>query len=134
MIRKYAITTIFLCLIFSATAQIGSVNLDTGWKCKNAGKTKSTGEQISRPDYALGDWLPATVPGTVLTTLINNKLMPDPFYGMNNEQIPDIFTTGAGYYTYWFVTDFKTTPAIVDQQTWLHFRGVNYSCDIYLNG
>ncbi|MFI5194051.1 MAG: glycosyl hydrolase 2 galactose-binding domain-containing protein [Chitinophagales bacterium] len=134
MIRKNALTAISLCFIFSATAQIGSIDLDSGWKCNNAGKTESTGEQISRPDYALRDWMPATVPGTVLTTLINNKLMPDPFYGMNNEQIPDIFTTGRGYYTYWFATDFKTSPTKGDQQTWLHFRGVNYGCDIYING
>src|SRR5665213_613642 len=134
MIRKNAITAIFLCFIFSATAQIGSTDLDAGWTCKNAGKTESTGEQISRPDYALHDWLPATVPGTVLTSLIDDKLMPDPFYGMNNEQIPDIFTTGRGYYTYWFATDFKTFPTKKDQQTWLHFRGMNYGCDIYLNG
>ncbi|MDP4129148.1 MAG: glycoside hydrolase family 2 TIM barrel-domain containing protein [Bacteroidota bacterium] len=134
MIRKNAITAIFLCFIFSATAQIGWKDLNAGWKCKSADKLGNSGEQISRPDYALHDWMPATVPGTVLTTLINNKLMPDPFFGMNNEQIPDIYTAGRGYYTYWFTTDFKTPPTKGDQQTWLHFRGVNYGCDIYLNG
>src|SRR6202012_3093189 len=73
------------------------------------------------------------VPGTVLTTLINNHLAPDPFFGLNNKTIPDIYTTGRDYYTYWFVRDFKQT-ADKGQQVWLDFRGVNYSCDVWLNG
>jgi hypothetical protein len=39
--------------------------------------------------------------------MLANKEIPDPFYGMNNEQIPDIYKTGRDYYTYWFVKNFK---------------------------
>ena len=78
--------------------------------------------------------MPATVPGTVLTTLLNNKQIPDPFIGMNNEQIPDIYKTGNAYYTYWFVKDFTEAAPATAGQVYLHLRGVNYSCDIYLNG
>lgn len=60
--------------------------------------------------------------------------MPDPFYGMNNEKIPDIYFTGRDYYTYWFIKDFKEKMPVSDEQVWLKFRGVNYSCDIFLNG
>ena len=63
--------------------------------------------KISLPSYKLKGFMPATVPGTVLTTMLNNKLIPDPFYGMNNEKIPDIYNTGRDYYTYWFVKDFS---------------------------
>lgn len=77
--------------------------------------------------------MPATVPGTVLTTLLNNKKIPDPFYGMNNELIPDIYKVGNRFYTYWFIKDFKE-KAVKEQQVYIDFRGVNYSCEIYLNG
>ena len=77
--------------------------------------------------------MPATVPGTVLTTLLNNNKVPDPFYGMNNKYIRDIYETGNAYYTYWFVKDFKET-AHGEELVWLHLRGVNYKCDVYLNG
>ena len=76
----------------------------------------------------------ATVPGTVLTTMLNNKMIPDPFYGMNNEKIPDIYNVGSDYYTYWFVKDFSEKITNADEQVWLHFRGINYSCNIFLNG
>ncbi|WP_315822897.1 glycosyl hydrolase 2 galactose-binding domain-containing protein [Paraflavitalea speifideaquila] len=53
---------------------------------------------------------------------------------MNNELIPDIYTTGREYYTYWFVKDFKEAYPVTGQQVWLQFRGVNYACDVFLNG
>ena len=73
------------------------------------------------PDMA--GWLIATVPGTVLTTLINNKVMPDPYFGMNNATIPDVYTEGRDYYTYWFFTRFSTESIDSTKQVWLNFRG-----------
>lgn len=107
--------------------------LNTAWKCAPVGSIKTDGYKLSSGDYDTNNWMPATVPGTVLTTLLNNKMIPDPFFGMNNEQIPDIYKTGRDYYTYWFVKDFHE-KASLDEQVYLNFRGVNYSCDIYLNG
>ncbi|MGA9119061.1 MAG: sugar-binding domain-containing protein [Bacteroidota bacterium] len=108
--------------------------LDSGWVCMNIKDVKSTGEELSDPSRALTGWLPATVPGTVLTTMLNNGLVPDPFYGMNNLRIPDIYETGRDYYTYWFAKDFRVDSPAGGRQVWLRFRGVNYGCDIYLNG
>ena len=81
--------------------------LNSGWLCKNIKDVKSTGEELSRTSDSLINWMPATVPGTVLTTLLNNKLVPNPFYGMNNKKIPDIYDAGREYYTYWFVKNFQ---------------------------
>ncbi len=107
--------------------------LNEGWLCRQQSKTKATGENLSNPGTTLNQWLPATVPGTVLTTLLNNKLAPDLFYGMNNEHIPDIGEVGAAAYTYWFVKDFSE-KSVAGKQVWLHFRGINYAADFYLNG
>ncbi|MDP4185954.1 MAG: glycoside hydrolase family 2 TIM barrel-domain containing protein, partial [Bacteroidota bacterium] len=108
--------------------------LNQGWKCSPVSAIKENGTDISVPSYSLEKWMPATVPGTVLTTLLNNKKVPDPFYGMNNKNIPDIYQTGREHYTYWFAKDFNENSPATGQQIWLHFRGVNYGCDIYLNG
>lgn len=107
--------------------------LNTGWRCNPVGKTTDAGSAISTPTYALTGWQPAVVPGTVLTTMLANKQVPDPFYGMNNEAIPDIYRTGRDYYTYWFVNEFADRPK-PGEQVWLNFRGINYSCDVFLNG
>jgi hypothetical protein len=74
------------------------------------------------------------VPGTVLTTLLNNKQIPDPFFGLNNNLIPDVYTTGRDYYTYWFYNEFEIPATGEGQEVWLNFRGINYFAEIFLNG
>ncbi|HEX3009834.1 MAG TPA: beta-glycosidase, partial [Bacteroidales bacterium] len=111
-----------------------SYELNSGWYGINVAKVKDPGEKLSSPAYKLSGWIPATVPGTVLTTLLNNKLVPDPFYGMNNNKIADIYFTGRDHYTYWFVKDFSEKENKSGEQVWLDFRGINYSCDVFLNG
>ena len=134
MINK--LLSIVFCLVcgMSFSYAQNSYELNKNWQCINISKVKVNGEKLSDPAYKLSGWLQATVPGTVLTTMLNNKLVPDPFFGMNNKKIPDIYFTGRDYYTYWFVTDFKEKSSTSNELTWLNLRGVNYSCDIYLNG
>ena len=139
MAKKYLLTGFLSVFSFYLLLAQDSYELQSGWKCQAIGKVKADGVRISQPKFAIRGWLEATVPGTVLTTLINNHLEPDPFYGMNNQKIPDIYTTGRDNYTYWFVRDFKepspgSAGAHPGEQVWLHFRGVNYGCDIWLNG
>jgi mannosylglycoprotein endo-beta-mannosidase len=125
-----------LVLLLSVTSLFAQSNyeLNSGWKCAPIGSVKDNGAALSTTAFDTGGWMPATVPGTVLTTLLNNQKIPDPFWGMNNERIADIYKTGSNYYTYWFTKDFKELPAQNGGQVYLNFRGVNYSCDIYLNG
>src|ERR1700754_1437554 len=132
---KRIISTGLILLTFSFLLQAESpYELNSGWKCQAIGKVKADGAKLSAPDFSTKGWLDATVPGTVLTTLINDHLEPDPFFGMNNDKIPDIYTTGRDHYTYWFVKDFTEVKPSKASQVWLNFRGVNYSCDVWLNG
>ncbi|MCB0475280.1 MAG: hypothetical protein KDC69_06365, partial [Flavobacteriaceae bacterium] len=107
MIRtlKISLAALFMLFILSIHAQ-NSYELNSGWYCTPINSVKSSGEVISLPGFSIKTWKPATVPGTVLTTQLNNGEVPDPFYGMNNEKIPDIYHVGNDYYTYWFVKDF----------------------------
>lgn len=51
----------------------------------------------------------------MLGTLLKNKLIPDPFYGLNNQAIVDIADAGREYYTFWFFTTFQCAPVQMDQ-------------------
>jgi len=132
------LTKALLLLLLITTIQYGyaqtSYELNSGWKFKAIGSVVAKGEAISINGYALSDWQPAVVPGTVLTSQIKNKQVPDPFYGMSNKLIPDIYKTGRDYYTYWFVKDFKEAKPQGDNQVYLNLRGVNYSYNVFLNG
>ncbi len=111
-----------------------TLSLAGGWVCKNIQEVRITGERLTKNGIEVKGWMPALVPGTVLTTLISNGIMPDPFYGMNGREIPDIYEKGNDFYTYWFYKEFKISVPENEGQVWLHLRGVNYSCDVFLNG
>ncbi|TSD66452.1 glycosyl hydrolase [Inquilinus sp. KBS0705] len=128
--------------ILAAIAQIISTSvqaqttyeLNSGWKCAPIANVKESSSQVSNSAFSTTNWMDAVVPGTVLTSLVAQNKFPDPFYGMNNEQIPDIYKTGSDYYTYWFTTNFKQAIPGDGKQVYINFRGVNYSYNVFLNG
>ena len=108
--------------------------LHDNWEAKRAADITADGCMITGGEFKMEGWTEAVVPGTILTTLLKNKQIPDPFFGMNNNLIPDVYDTGRDYYTYWFYNEFQA-PEITDgQEVWLNFRGINYFADIFLNG
>lgn len=120
----------FITLFLSAQV----TSLTSGWRAKKASEVNIDGCHLTMEDPDNAGWINATVPGTVLTTLVNNGLMPDPWYGKNNEQIPDVWSEGRDFYTYWFFTRFSSESLDATRQVWLSFRGINYRAEIYLNG
>jgi mannosylglycoprotein endo-beta-mannosidase len=110
--------------------------LDSGWVAQKASALSLTGSEISAANAATANWMPAVVPGTVLTTLVHNGVYPDPYYGTNNAAnvIPDIYNVGRDFYTYWFSTTFELPALPAQSRAWLKLRGINYSADVYLNG
>lgn len=108
------------------------------WKIRKAGDVKGGGAVLSKADYRSNDWYPAIVPGTVLNTLVSNKVYPEPYYGDNNRKernlIPDISQAGRDFYNYWFRTEFSVPAAFAGKRIWLKFHGINYRSEIWLNG
>jgi len=101
-----------------------------GWKLAATPDVKGSGEELSRPGYAPKDWLSATVPGTVLTTMIDRGIYPDPDYGLNNLAIPESLANQS----YWYRVEFKSPAQGTGQKLTLTFEGVNYAAEVWLNG
>ena len=106
MMRKLLLFSVLLFLYTTVNAQV--TVLSFGWKAIKASEITVDGCALTDTLPDLSGWLDAYVPGTVLTTLLNNNRIPDPYYGMNNESIPDISEVGRDYYTYWFFNRFNT--------------------------
>ena len=111
---------------------------DFVWKMYKAGDVKESAEKISQPGYSTSQWLPAIVPGTVLNSLVHNKVYPEPYYGMNNKLdkniIPDLAKVGRDFYTYWFRTEFNVPQSYQGKVVWLQVDGINYRAEIWVNG
>ena len=109
------------------------------WKMQQIGKVTDTPEAVSSPGYDDSAWMSAIVPGTVLHSLVENGVYPDPYHGDNNKLdnglIPDLAKAGRDFYAYWFRTK-VTFPAGDDPglHTWFQFDGVNYHTEVWLNG
>jgi hypothetical protein len=104
--------------------------LQGGWKLAAAPEVKATGAEISTRGFATEHWLVATVPGTVLTTMIDRGIYPDPDYGLNNLAIPE----SLAHQDYWYRAEFHGPSAASGQRLTLTFEGVNYAAEVWLNG
>ena len=104
--------------------------LEGGWKLAAAPDVKAGGEEISKAGFQTKDWLAATVPGTVLTTMIDRGIYPDPDYGLNNLAIPE----SLAHRDYWYRVEFKAPQAARGRRLTLTFEGVNYAAEVWLNG
>src|SRR3569833_1466273 len=68
----------------------GTVPLESGWALTMQDWAPSTdGAVRSGANVDTRGWLPATVPGTVLASLVEQGQLPDPVFGMNNMHIPE---------------------------------------------
>ncbi len=93
--------------------------------------SRQKGRKISRPGFNDKDWLPATVPGTVLTSYLNLGAVPDPYYADQRFQVSDAFFTANDF---WY-RDTLTVPAsYTGRRVWLNFDGINWKADIFVNG
>ncbi|WP_455633637.1 glycosyl hydrolase 2 galactose-binding domain-containing protein, partial [Parabacteroides sp.] len=108
--------------------------IHSDWYARKANEVKMDGNRLSAVPLDKTGWLPARVPGTVLTTLLENGLYPAPEFGLNNNLIPDIHEVGNDFYTYWFTRQFTINDLPEGRTVWLNFRGINYKAEIFLNG
>ena len=108
------------------------VELAAGWQMQFATKVPQTGAQIATAGFKTGGWYAATVPGTVLTTLVNNHVYPEPLYGENIR--PDVIPESLAHQAYWYRTTIAIPRAYKGHHIWLNFDGINFSAEVWVNG
>jgi len=107
----------------------------------------SSGEAISTPGFAAKGWHSAEIPGTVVGALVTDKTLPDPNYAMNLKSFPGVVLDGEEPFSnrdmpadspfrcsHWFRMEFATPREYINKQAWLHFLGINYRANIWVNG
>jgi hypothetical protein len=104
--------------------------LASGWSMIPVPRITAEGGTISQANFSVRDWMQATVPGTVLTTMIDRGVYPDPDYGLNNLAIPETLNKQ----DYWYRVEFHAPKAIRGRRLTLTFEGINYAAAVWLNG
>ncbi|HEY3706395.1 MAG TPA: discoidin domain-containing protein [Terracidiphilus sp.] len=109
----------------------GSLTLTRGaWRLERAAQVQASGEEISQAAFADQSWMVATVPGTVLTSYLNDGAIADPNFGENQYVISDSFFTS----DFWYRNEFTAPALSPGRHAWLNFDGINWKAEIYLNG
>jgi beta-galactosidase/beta-glucuronidase len=109
----------------------GSLALTRGaWRLQRASEVTATGEALSQAGFADKDWLVATVPGTALTSYLNDGAIADPNFGENQYAISDSYFTA----DFWYRDEFTAPAMAAGRHAWLNFDGVNWKAEVFLNG
>jgi hypothetical protein len=108
------------------------VILSLGWQLQDASKVPQSADMVATRGFETKAWYAATVPGTVLTSLVNDGIYPDPVYGENNrpESIPESLCRTS----WWFRTEIAIPDSYDNHRIWLNFDGINYASQIWVNG
>ena len=108
------------------------VVISAGWQLQDVAKVPQLGAEVSASGFKTEGWYNATVPGTVLTTLVNNHVYPEPLYGENNR--PEVIPESLCHTSYWYRTLIEIPKSYKGHHVWLNFEGINYSSTIWVNG
>ena len=131
----------------NAAGQEPKMLLRENWALESADRIKATGEEISKVGFATPEWHKTQVPATVVGALVTDKTYPDPYFGMNlrsfpgmnyptrhlfvDQPMPDDSPFRCGW---WYRTEFTVPQSYQQRTVWLHFDGINYRANVWLNG
>lgn len=107
-----------------------SWELACGWELAEADRVVGGEGSLFSPAYDTSAWYNAVVPGTVLTSLVEAGVYPDPYYGLNNLSIPESLCRTE----WWYRIRFDRPEEAAGRLVWLRFEGINYRADVWLNG
>src|SRR3979411_147335 len=128
--------------------QSGKPFLHKDWEVQSSCDDKASGDKISVAGFEAGRWHRTDIPATVVGVLVTDKTYPDSNYGTNLKNFPGMYIAEDKLFSnvdmpagspfacsWWFRTEF-TAPAAggAGKTYWLHFNGINYRANIWLNG
>ncbi len=121
--------------------------LEKNWFIQSSSKVEAKGPEISSAAFKTTGWIPTSVPSTVLAAQVNAGIFKDPYFGMNLRQIPGttyeigtVFSRqnmpeGSPYnVSWWYRTEFVLPALAKDRHVNLHFNGITYRANIWVNG
>jgi exo-1,4-beta-D-glucosaminidase len=127
--------------------QADPVVLDRGWELQSSAKVHGSGDVLSLKSYKPQGWTPVTVPTTVVAAMVKAKVYPDPTFGMNLRALPGMdYDVGKNYSktamppsspfaaSWWYRKEFRVPADSRGKHVELHFDGINYRANIWVNG
>ena len=153
-ISAFLATVLLAAALHSQTLTAGNSSagakmlLRGDWRIQSSSQIQDGGQVLSTAEFPANTWYPATTPSTVLGALVKDEVYQDPYLGKNLRSIPGAtYPIGTEAFmltpmppespfrpSWWYRTEFKVPSGFRGKTIWLHFGGVNYRANVWLNG
>lgn len=128
-------------------APASAMELNRGWEIQSTCEERRGGEEVSKVGFAAKGWHKTTVPNTVVGTLVDDHTYPDPTYGTNLKSFPGMDYSAATFFanqempekspfrcSWWWRKEFEVPRSFAGKHLALHFPGINYRANVWVNG
>jgi len=145
----FVMTSAFV-LVWLTPGQAESRNrfdLRENWFVQSSCKLNTPAEILSSSQFSPDHWYKTTVPSTVLAAQVANGEFKDIYFADNIRKLPgmdypfgELFSnlemaSGSPYAcSWWYRTEFQLPQDFKGRKLWLHFNGINYKANVWLNG
>jgi exo-1,4-beta-D-glucosaminidase len=106
------------------------IPLSENWSVQRSDKISLSGAEIADTSVEPSGWYKAKVPSTIMGVLTSNGMYKDLFMGENLKNIDkEQFNK-----SWWYRKEFNLSKHEKNQVVYLHFDGISYYANIWLNG
>ena len=120
-----------ICSFSQSKADLSDkIILKENWFVQKSGEINRPGSDLSQENPVKGTWFKASVPSTVMGVLTKNGLYQNIFEGANYKNIDKLPFDQS----WWYVRPFEIPAIKKGQHVSIHFDGINYYANIWLNG
>src|SRR5580704_15309585 len=152
-LSRCALLSLILPVVLAGTAaQVapetdGRIYLHKNWQIQSSCEAKATGEQISTAGFDASTWHRSDLPATVVGALVTDKTYSEPYFGTNLKTLPGMNYSNKSFFaiqdmppgspfrcSWWFLAEFAAPAGVAETNSWLHFLGINYRANVWVNG
>ncbi len=135
-------TTIFCWILIPIYVSADILPLEQDWQIQSSKEINVEGNVLSTMGCTIDNGYKTTVPITVLAVLEESGVYPNLYYGTNLKKVPGyqddlwlIMPKDSPFRDpWWYRTEFSVPSEWKGTECTLHFEGINYEADIWLNG
>src|SRR3984893_14583130 len=150
--RCVLLSVTLLVVLAGTAAQVapetdGRIYLHKNWQIQSSCVAKATGEQVSTAGFDASSWHKSDLPATAVGALVTDKTYPDPYFGTNLKSLPGMNYSNKSFFaiqdmpagspflcSWWFRAEFLAPADLAQKNAWLHFLGINYRANVWING
>ncbi len=148
MITTRCLLILTVCAAGSAAeTKAPEMLLRGNWSIQSSADVRENGEAVSTTGFKVRNWYRASVPSTVFGALVQGRVYPDPYVGMNLRSAAGVsYPVGMNFSnvemppdspfrrSWWYRTEFKLPAEYRGKTIWLGLDGINFRANVWMNG